>query len=396
MSNEIQAKKIFQRSYFKSYAEFYLALALGNILNDRGYALNMDGMQVDADAIPSDMIKFQKRLLNDGAITLSLYEKGVGCLVEEAFSDVVVDYFKEIPLYEDRGDILYWDFEYARENYGEYAKEFLNFKKMGYSLVHLVANHLVDVLFGKTKKKLVIYFDSQKAKSSFIYIKIYACLESMPWIKEYVDLRVDLDDYKVDLDYSFFCNNGKVAGHHRLHSIEEKHKLLDKFGMVEGSILILANREGMCENNPFGYIKSTTVMRLDEIGDSFLGVTCISINKTKEEVELDFYDIDDNVRYMFVDMLSKKPHQSSTELNIVGVGIDNHFLDEDKFITLLDDSEEVTKLVTIDGKQVNVNMSGIDAVYWILRQYEIDFDIDLFKKMYFKDKTPLWDTYNKE
>lgn len=394
MSNEIQAKKIFNRNYFKSYAEFYLALALGNVLKDRGYSLNMDGMQVDAESIPSDMVKFQKRLLNDGALTLSLYERGNSLNTEIASSDVEVGYFKEIPLAEDRGDILYWDFDYAKNNYGEYAKEFLNFNKMSYSLVHLVAYHLVDVLFGKTKKKLVIYFDSQKAKSSFIYIKIYACIESMPWIKEFVELDVDFDDYKVDLDYSFFCNNGKVAGHHRLHSIEEKHKLLDKFGMVEGSILVLAHRDGMCENNPFGYIKNTSVIRLDEIGDTFLGVTCISINKTKEEVELDYYDIDDNIRYMFVDMLSKKPHQSPTELSIVGVGIDNHFLDEDKFITLLDDSEEVTKLVTIDGKKVNINMSGVDAVYWLLRQYDIDFNIDLYKEMYFKGKTPLWDEYN--
>lgn len=393
MRKELIAKEIFGRDKFKSYSEFYLALAMGSVLYNRGYSLNMDGMQVDADAIPKDMIKYYKGLLNEGAITLSMFEGGVSN-IEVADTHVDTTYFDKLPLAKDNGKTLDWTLEYAKENYGEYGKKFLEFLKLGNTLVHLVAHHLIDVILKKTTKKLVLHFDYQKAKSTFIYVNIYSCLQTMIWIRDFIDLDVDFGDYRVDLDYSIFCNNGKVAGHHRLHTVNEKLALLEKFGMVEGAILVLWSREGMCENNPFGEVSGATVIRIDEIGDTFLGVTSIALNKTKEEVLQDYYDIDESVRGLFIDTLSKKPHQSSTELNLCSIGIDNHFLDEDKYITLIDTSSEVYKLVTVDGKVGNVKMREVDAIYWLLCQYDIEFDKELFKEMYFTGETPLWDTCN--
>lgn len=393
MKKELVAKQIFNRGNFKSYSEFYLALAIGNVLSNRGYSLNMDGMLVDADAVPKDMIKYYKRLLNDGAITLSMFEEGVAD-TELANTDVDTSYFDKLPLYKVNGDILDWSLDYAKDNYGGYSKQFLEFLKLGDTLVHLVAYHLVSVLLDGNTKKLVLHFDSQKAKSTFIYVNIYSCLQTISWINNYVGLNVDFGDFRVDLDYSIFCNNGKVAGYHRIHTISEKIALLEKYGMVEGSILELWSRDGICESNEFGHITGVTIIRLDEIGDDFLGVTSISLNKTKEEVRQDYFDIDESIRSLFIDMLDKKPNQSSTELSLVGVGIENHFLDEDKYITLLDESAETYKMVTIDGKVGNVQMSEVDAIYWLLCQYGIEFDKDLYKEMYYHGKEPLWDMYN--
>lgn len=393
MANMIAAKDIFKRGEFKSYSEFYLALAIGSILHNKGYSLNMDGMRVDAEAIPKDMIKYYKRLLNDGAISLSMFERGVTDL-DLANTDIDTTYFDELPLAKNNGEKLDWTLEYAKENYGEHGKKFLEFIKLGNTLVHLVASHLVNVILNGEKRKLVLHFDSQKAKSTFIYVNIYSCLQTLQWIRDYVELDIDFGDYRVDLDYSIFCNNGKVAGHNRLYSISEKLSLLDRYGMVEGAILVLWSRDGMCENNPFGHITGASVVRLDEIGDNFLGVTKMNLNKTKEEVLQDYYDIDENIRSLFVDMVGKKPHQSSTELDIYGIGVHNHFADEEHYLTLIDGSEEVYKTVTIDGKVGTVKMSEVDAVYWLLRQYEIEFDMDLFKEMYFGSKEPLWDMYN--
>lgn len=393
MIKELVAKEIFRRGNFRSYSEFYLALAMGNILSNKGYSLNMDGMQVDADAVPKDMIKYYKRLLNDGAITLSMFEGGVSD-VDLADSDIDTSYFDNIPKGANNGETLDWSLEFARDNYGDYSKNFLEFLKLGNTLIHLVAKHLVDVILYEERRKLVFHFDSQKAKSTFIYVNIYSCLQTMDWIADFIGLDIDFGDYRVDLDYSIFCNNGKVAGHHRLHTVGEKVALLEKYGMVEGAILELWSRDGMCENNEFGKITGVTVIRLDEIGDDFLGVTSIALNKTKEEIHQDYYDIDESVRSLFIDMLSKKPNQSSTELSLHGVGVDNNFLDEDKYLTLIDPSAEIDKMVTIDGKVGTVRMKEVDAIYWLLCQYDIEFDKDLYKEMYFGGKEALWDMYN--
>lgn len=395
MGNQVFAKSIFKRNYFKSYSEFYLALAMGSVLYDRGYALNMDGMLVDASVLPDDMVKYYKKLLSIGAIQLSMYDGNGSPFTEYVKSDIDTSYFGKIKLLDDSTPyVLRWDMNFANENYGEYRKFFLDLLPLGNTLVHLVAYHLMNVYLDGEKRKLIISFDNQKARTTFLYVNIYSCLKTIPWIRDYVDLDIDFTGYHVDLDYSIHCNNGKVAGRYKLWSIREKLDLFKKYGMVEGAILVLWERQGMCENNVYGNIKASKIFRLDEIGDDFISVNFISINKTKEEVRLDYEAIDESVRHLYVDILDKKPYEISTELDICGVGVDNYFYDEDKFITLLDDSEEVYKLITIDGKQASVKMSGVDAIYWLLCQYGVEFDRELFKSMYFDGNSPMWDLYN--
>lgn len=393
---ELVAKNIFRRSDFKSYSEFYLALAIGNRLYERGMALNMDGMFVNPELVPNDMIKYYKKLINDGAITLSMYEKGT-LTIEEAGTFVDTSYFNKIELVKDNGATLDWSFDWVKSAYGEYSSVFSKeFTKLGNTLVHVVADHIVNVLADGVKKKLVVHIDSHKAKSSFIYVHIVSCLKTLNWLNDYIELDIDLDGYKVDLDYSIFCNNGYVAGYYRMYSVNEKLALLEKYGMQEGAILELWTREGMCDNNKFGHITEVSVIRIDEIGDDFIGITSIALNKTKEEIEQDYYDIDESVRSLFVDILGKKASQSLTELKLYGVGIENHFYDEEKYITKIDTSAsaEVTKLVTIDGKVRSVKMSEVDAIYWLLCQNEVEFDKELYKKMYYTDSEPLWEIYN--
>lgn len=393
MTKVLEAKQIFKRNYFKTYSEFLLALAIGNVVSNRGYCLSMDSMQVDVSAIPQDMIKYYKRLLSDGALVMSMYERKP--YEDEVSSyDIDTSYFDKIPLLKEENEGLSWTIDYAQTSYKDYTKKFMELNVLGYTLMHLVAYHLVNSILNEDKRKLKLSFDSMKAKSTFIYVNIYSILQSMPWLEDIIELDVDFGDYKVDLDYSIFCSNGRVAGRYKLYSVSEKLEIMKKYGMVEGAILVLFERTGICKNNEYGHISGAKLLRLDEIGDDFIGVTFLALNRTKEEVRQDYYSIDESVRSLFVDMLDKKPHTKSTELKLFDLGIDNYFYNEGSYITLLDETETVYKLVTIEGKEVNVLMSAVDAIYWLLCQYEIDFDATLYKNIYNHGKDLLWDEYN--
>lgn len=394
--NELFVKDIFKRSYFRSYSEFYLALCMGAVLGGRGYSLNMDGMTVEADTVPKNMISYYKYLLEKGSITLSLYEKGsnsMGVSLENIKCALDVSVFGKVPVVKGVGDGFYWSIRYARESYGDYSRDFLNGSVLGNNLVHIVAYHLVDCILGGRRKVLTIEFDSFETKTPSYYINVYSCLMTLPFLKNYVDLHVDFSDTNVDIEYSIFCSNSTVASRYKPHTVGEKLDVMKKFGMVEGSILVLWSRKGMCANNPYGKISDAKIIRLDEIGDNFLGVTQIALNKTKEELLADFYDIDEDKRSIFIDMPSKTPDKRSFEIELYNLGIDTYLYDEDRFITLLDEYGTVDKLVTIDGTVSNVRMNNVNAIYWLLRQYEIDFNVDLFREMYGGSEGLLWDIY---
>ena len=54
------------------------------------------------------------------------------------------------------------------------------------------------------------------------------------------------------------------------------------------------------------------------------------------------------------------------------------------------------KRITVQGKEADVEMNEVDAIYWLLCQYEIDFDRELYKHMYNNDEDLLWDLYGNE
>lgn len=393
MGNSLLARDIFKRDFFRSYSEFCLALCMAKVLGSKGMSLDMTGMKVDLDSI-GEAKNYYKVLLKAGYIVLEGGKDYSDLDVKDTLMDVDVSYFNVIPLFGEKEGYLYWSNDYAMNEYGKYNTKFLVLSSLGITLLHAVAYHLVNCLLSGEVKVLKIFIDEFKAKSAFTYLDIYSCLQSMLWLSDYLVLDVDLRGYSGDLDYSVFCRNGRVAGHYKKYTIDEKLRIMDIFGMHEGAILIMWSRVRMSENNEYGEIDEAKVVRLDEIGDTFIGVTEIAVNKTAEESKQDYYDIDEEIRYLFVDMLDKKPFQSAREYDICNIGIDNYFYDEANFLTLLDNCEKVSKLVTIDGKVESVEMREVDAIYWILCQYGIEFDKDLFKYMYMEGKETLWDMYN--
>ena len=54
------------------------------------------------------------------------------------------------------------------------------------------------------------------------------------------------------------------------------------------------------------------------------------------------------------------------------------------------------KRITVQGKEADVEMNEVDAIYWLLCQYEIDFDRELYKSMYNSSKDLMWDEYGEE
>ena len=219
----------------------------------------------------------------------------------------------------------------------------------------------------------------------------------MPWFDEKVDLILEgIEDTTIDMDYTIFCTSAFHAKKIKHYSCEEKREQLKELGMDVGSILVLWTRKGMCKNSEYGKIVSACIVRLDEIGDNFLGFAKISINKTKEEVRKEYFDIPEDKRYLFSDVLEKGATVSILVKDLKNISIDNNFLDEEYFLTKLDTHEKVVKLISVGMEEKTVEMKGVDAVYWLLCQYNVEFDKDMYREMYMGDKPFLWDMYHPE
>lgn len=390
----INCQQLFGKSNFESYSEFYFSLCIAAECKRRGMQLDMSSMKIDKDLLPFAELDYFRYLLN----TEALYIDGVQADSSKCEpnslvfnTDLVSKYYGK--LFKETPEKYIWTVGWLMSTCAD-CPEMQNISKMGNMLMHLVAHFVVEVSTGSIEKKpLEIIIDEQKVKSTYIYVNLVSCSKTLELFDSLVELNIDFSDFNLDLDYSILCNNGIASKRNRLWSIHEKRQFFDSEGFKPGMVGILWERKGMCESNPAGRITGAKLVRIDEATPECVFVTIISVNKTKEEVLDDYLDIPEEKRALFADMLDAKPRQQCMSLEMYDLGINNYFLNEHRFLTKIDTKSIASKKVTIEGKATEITMSEVDAIYWLLCQYEIDFDRELYKDMYNNREDLLWDKY---
>lgn len=399
--------KLIGRSYFKSYSELFLGLCIARELGRRGMSLDLRDMTIDPDMVRDSLKDYLRWLMQEGYVVLDA-SKPSGNL-EPPSIEVNTEIFDK--LYSEGklmgtgvckgvGGIavsnnVWWTRSFADKNWGNENSDLLNLTKVHTTLMHLVAYWLLKRVLDKVPDKFSIVIDSSVVRNTFIYTNLYSIQLTLQNIDEVFDLDVDFGMYEVDIEYSIFCNNGILAGRYKFWSVDEKKKWMEKCGMVPGAIIVLWSRKGVCDSNKIGKIDTAITARIDEIGKDFVALTTMAINKTREEMIDDYYEIDECNRYLFTDLLEKRPYLHSEVINLCELGIDNYMYKESRFLTLIDTSHlaKTQKKITIDGNSDYVEMSEVDAIYWVLRQFDIDFNAELYRKMYSGGKDLLWDLY---
>ena len=391
----IKCSDIIERNHFESYSEFYLAMCMARECLRRGKVLDMSDMRIDSNILPQAELDYFKYLIKNGAIYVGEGVQAVEInstptllMNTECFDDLYNVLFNNI-----EGKYL-WTFQWASEKYSKYFKDMLNLSNMGNILMHLVAHMLICFyLQERVKQPIEIVIEEQKVRSTYIYVNLLSCSKTLEWFNDLVILDIDFSDFNVDLDYSILCNNGIAANRNKLWSIHDKYKFLKQEGFEEGMIAILWKRKGMCESNPAGRIIDAKVIKINEISETCLYTSIIPVYKTKEEVRDDYEEIPEDRRYIFMDMLYNKPNVRDRNISMYELGINNYFDAEPEFITKIDTMGSVVKKITVDGVVKETEMSQVDAIYWLLCQYEIDFDRELYKQVYNGGEDLLWDKY---
>lgn len=394
----ISCKQLMGKGYFETHSEFFLALCMGAECGRIGTSLDMSDMRLEKEKISEDEWVYFNYLISIG----SIYLKGVE--VEPVDVSKVKLYFdvnKFTPikdkLVDTREDHYYWELLWAHEKYGTNDITMLNVLNLHVFLLHLIAHRIIRTHMGEIPlMPLVITISNNNAKSHYIYVDMYSCLITLPWFKNYVQLDVDWDDMAVGMDYYLFCSDAMYMNHYNHWTVDQKVEIFDKCGIKPGSVMILYTRKGIRKNNVIGHIENAIVAIVNEINHDSVSLTTVALNKTKEELEREFLDIPDDRQGLFIDMVRTKPNVASRVISLYNLGIDNYFYDEDMLLIRIDPHTRVTKYITIDGKTGDVEMSEIDAIYWLMCQHEIIFDRDLYKKMYSPDKDLLWDVYGED
>lgn len=398
MMGGINCSKLLGVTKLDNSYEFNFALALAKCCTCFDTYLDMSMMRVEQSTIPDSSLEKFRYYIQEGYIFIGEGVKPSEPL-EKPETEIDVSFYNDVVLYDKVDDsVVEWSFAWADKNYGDNAIKFTIYRNRGFLALSIVAYFLLKRHFGlESAKRIRLTFNTMETKNVHYYLDLYGCKKSLDWFDDMVDLHLDMREAKsIDLDYSLFCRDSYFSKRYGAYTSSEKSDLIKKLGWVVGDILVLWERTGMCTNNKFGNLKSSTILRLDEIGNDYLGVTEIHVNKTKEEITLDYNEMDEESKRLFYDVLYKDPFVKSKILSLYSLGIGEYFGDEELILTELDKKETVVKTITIDNEVTTVEISGVDAIYWLMCQNNIEFDKIQYKERYSKDKDLLWDMYHND
>ena len=234
-------------------------------------------------------------------------------------------------------------------------------------------------------------------KATNTYVNLISCKKTLKWFDEMVDVQTDYSLKSADVEFSLFISNGVMAKRNKEWTVLEKLKLMELEGIKDGSICIMYERTGLVETNRVGRIVNSSIIRINKIDTKKmkLYITIIPLYRTKEEVRMDYAEIPEELQGMFSDMLEFNVKLFDKTLDLYTLGISNYLTDEEVFIECIDEYGDVDKYITVGKRILNTRLSQRDAIYWLLCQYDIEFDRELYKSMYLLEDSFLWDTYNK-
>lgn len=385
----ISCEDVLGKGSFDIYPEFYFALCLGEECNRRGMVLDMSSMVVEPDSLPNSLKSYFKYLLGVGALHL----EGVSYKPDiNAKPDYDVDFTGfEDKLLENRGTYYSWSSDYlvsAFKDNIEITKPSLR----GKLLIRIVAFYVLSRYLGELEDKpFIITLTGNEVTSTYLYLDIMMCKKFLSVLDNVV---FDAEFPKnFDIDYIIFFNTGVCSGRYNLWSVTEKRNIFSQLGYKEGMIGLLWERRGMCSSNPAGSIVDVRLVKVNKVGKTYIDFTSIPLFKTREEVYDDYLSIDEDIRDLYTDMLTRKPVCTKETIEFYELGISNYLENEYLFFTELQSNKSVIKKITVDGKTSEVEMSEVDAIYWLLCQYGVEFDKDLFRSMYNGGKPLLADLY---
>lgn len=179
------------------------------------------------------------------------------------------------------------------------------------------------------------------------------------------------------------------------HSVQEKLEYLKKLDLGVGDVVYLYERYDGQELNYTKNIENFYIAIIREIDDNQIILQKINTKKTKYQGELTYkdYTMATKQLYLFNNPFDKL--NSSIEKHLISdLGIEYMLRTEQWFITpCYNDDDVIMNVKNSNGDTECALLPACDLVYWILKDYNVDFNEGRFLERYFNNRQTLYDIF---
>lgn len=266
--------------------------------------------------------------------------------------------------------------------------------------VSLVAYVAIERLMTNSPEKLLIQFNAtivQNSKALSYFLSLddkTSCF--FGWCAFNFDNSVTLSD-KLHLGYLSWYVEGEDMGYlNRWYSPKEKFEHLKKLDLRVGDVVMLYERNRAQRLNYVKSIASCHLAIIKELDRRKITLLVCNTTKTYAQGKADFDDKTMIVKQMY---MNGKPYENFNStvrsFDISDMGIEYEMYSESYFIVPLTDTVDSREtLIGVKGEApIKVELPQNEFCYWLLREYDIEFNIERYKQRYIDADEPVYDQY---
>lgn len=277
----------------------------------------------------------------------------------------------------------------------------LNQAKSSTSWVSMIAMVAVERLMTGVPKLLAIEFHYSIAKNQLALSDFMILMDETDCLTGWVLFSFAdnvSEDMQMQVGYEAWWHRGRERGLlDRWYRPKEKIEYLrNVLNLWTGDIVLFYERNYSTKYNYIKSISSCHIAIIREITSTSITLETINTVKTKYDAEVDYKNLTMAVKSMY-DGIEKYSRWNSSiqKYDITDVGVEYLMHTERYFILPLDQADDVIHLNVRDnnGRTGKYALHQNDAVYWILKDYDVDFDEEHFKLRYFENSATAYDVF---
>lgn len=407
--------------------ELAYLVELGKYLHDKGYTLSVDGIMYEEDLKESRFWDYFRMGVSEGWITdvidLDNFEidmqfpinydvalRNVRIVETEVSFDNKdfnhrkedADYNYRTPLdsqvvFKDKSNNVWlWDLGgQGGQSYMANNKT-LNSDGSDTCWISLIAYVAVERLLSGKSITLLIDINNEIANTPNVLSSLLLLQDETNVCKGWCFFHMDENIPLVllnHLGYAAWFYKGIEKGYlQRWYSPIEKHQYMNKLDMKVGDVVSLYERNMGQRMNTMKSIAGFRCAIIRSITDKGITLEALNTKKTKYQGVLDYksYSMATKKMYDFQNPFLKL-NTSTMTLQWNEIGVEYMMYGEKYFITpLYEDDFKVQNVQNDKGDVACLRLPAIDVTYWILKDFNADFNEDRFLDRYFRGRKPLY------
>lgn len=205
-----------------------------------------------------------------------------------------------------------------------------------------------------------------------------------------------MENTQLQLGYTAWYARGRDLGFlNKWYSGKEKFEYMKKLDLRVGDLVMFYERDKAQKMNYIKSIASCHLAKITYLTDDEIGLELINTVKPYFQGKEDFDDHTIAVKKMYMNNLPyTKISTTKRDFALADIGVEYYLYSEKCFILPLDCSDDAKVTRVSDGNRKDtLILDQNNLVYWILKDYDYQFNEDRFLSRYFKDIEPLYTRY---